>query len=57
MVGVVAHNGGAEYGHYYSYIKTDNGQWLDFNDSTVKIFDLKNSEQEWFGGTTEAVDE
>lgn len=28
LVGVVAHNGSAEYGHYYSYIRTDNGQWL-----------------------------
>jgi ubiquitin C-terminal hydrolase len=22
LVGVVAHNGGAEFGHYYSFIKT-----------------------------------
>lgn len=52
LVGVVAHNGGAQYGHYYSYIKNENDQWLDFNDSNVKMFDLKNLEQEWFGGTT-----
>lgn len=49
LVGVIAHYGTAEFGHYYSYIKTENGQWLEFNDSKVMSFDLKNLEAECFG--------
>ena len=50
-VGVVVHSGGAEGGHYYSYIKNrDNNKWLEFNDTRVKPFDLKNFAEETFGG-------
>ena len=38
LVGIVAHKGSAEVGHYYSFIKTEPGKWFEFNDSTVKSF-------------------
>lgn len=59
LAGVVVHVGTAEIGHYYSYINinrgensnnTKNDKWLEFNDSTIKEFDLKNLEKETFGG-------
>lgn len=28
LKGIVVHIGSAEYGHYFSYIRGDNGQWL-----------------------------
>jgi len=56
-VGVVAHNGGAEFGHYYSFIRTENGQWLEFNDSNIYSFDLKKLEGECYGGVTEVIED
>ena len=54
LVGVVVHIGAAEFGHYFSYInverKNDNEKWLEFNDSKVKEFNVKNLENESFGG-------
>jgi len=61
LVGTVCHLGTAEFGHYYSFINTNrrdpgkpdhNGKdrWLEFNDSTIRDFDLKNLEGECFGG-------
>lgn len=47
MKGVAIHNGGADYGHYYAIIKYD--KWYKFNDSEVKIFDMKNFSEECFG--------
>ena len=50
-VGVVVHSGGAEGGHYYSYIKDrEKGKWFEFNDTQVKPFDLKDLADETFGG-------
>ena len=50
-VGVVVHSGGAEGGHYYSYIKDrTKGKWFEFNDTQVKPFDLKDLAEETFGG-------
>ena len=50
-VGVIVHSGGAEGGHYYSYIKErDRNKWYEFNDTNVKPFDLKNLAEETFGG-------
>ena len=50
-VGVVVHSGGAEGGHYYSYIKDrQKGKWYEFNDTRVTPFDLKNLAEETFGG-------
>jgi len=59
LAGVVVHIGTAEIGHYYSYINinrgengnnTQNDKWLEFNDSLIKDFDIKNIEKECFGG-------
>lgn len=33
------HIGSAEYGHYFSYIKTSDTEWLEFNDEKVREFD------------------
>ena len=38
LIGVVVHKGTAELGHYYSFIKTEQNKWFEFNDSTVKSF-------------------
>lgn len=38
LIGVVAHSGTAEIGHYYSFIRLDGDQWAEFNDSVVKPF-------------------
>lgn len=58
--------GNADGGHYYSFINIQKDQqirskkinskdkiedkWLEFNDSLVKDFDIKNLEHECFGG-------
>lgn len=57
MSGVIAHNGGAEFGHYYSFIRTETGQWLEFNDSIVYSFDLKKLESECYGGAAEVIED
>jgi ubiquitin C-terminal hydrolase len=30
------HIGSAEFGHYFSYIKTPEGSWLEYNDERVR---------------------
>ena len=63
LVGVLVHDGTAEFGHYYSYINTNRGdlrghgpgssekdKWLEFNDSMIRSFNTKNIENECFGG-------
>lgn len=59
LVGVVCHYGSADVGHYYSYINVnrndpnkpniDKDKWLEFNDSRITDFDLKNFEECCFG--------
>jgi ubiquitin carboxyl-terminal hydrolase 34 len=62
LVGVVVHVGFAESGHYYSYINVkregnnnamnnNNEKWIEFNDSNIVTFNLKNLEEECFGGS------
>ena len=65
LAGVVVHVGTADFGHYYSYINTNRGnaraegsqqkgekadKWLEYNDSLIKDFDVKDIENECFGG-------
>lgn len=63
LVGVVVHVGTAEFGHYYSFINTNRSEghilrdegaenWLEFNDSRVKTFNIDHLENECFGGST-----
>lgn len=47
--GFIVHTGTADYGHYYSVIKTNN-KWYEFNDKEVKEFDINRLSQEAFGG-------
>lgn len=44
--------GTADSGHYYSLIKTNenNEKWMEFNDTIVRGFDMKNISNEAFGG-------
>lgn len=54
LVGVLVHSGSADAGHYYSFIKdrsrTSKNRWLEFNDTYVREFDVKNLGTECFGG-------
>lgn len=46
------HLGIADAGHYYSLIRDrQTGQWLEFNDTTVKPFDINTLHKEAFGST------
>jgi ubiquitin C-terminal hydrolase len=51
LSGILVHSGGANSGHYYSYIKERSGseRWLEFNDTTVKDFDISNLAAKCFG--------
>jgi len=52
LCGVVVHQGsGANFGHYYSFIKDrKTGSWFRFDDERVTPFDVRNLEEECFGG-------
>jgi hypothetical protein len=60
--GVVCHYGSSEVGHYYSYINVNRNdpyrnhltkeKWLEFNDSRITEFDLKNFDEACFGSGT-----
>eukprot|EP00727_Mastigamoeba_balamuthi_P010386 m51a1_g5970 putative ubiquitin domain-containing protein (1649) ;mRNA; f:219026-227559 len=51
LVGVLVHSGGADAGHYYSYIKNrQTGLWYEFNDQLVDVFDPEQLSKECFGG-------
>jgi len=50
LYAVLVHSGSAVGGHYYVYIRDlDNGQWRNFNDSTVSDIDVETV-KEAFGG-------
>ena len=69
LKGIIVHVGSADSGHYYSYINTNRDgkgnisdflketdeeeNWLEFNDSLISKFDIKNMENECFGGVEE----
>lgn len=55
LVGVLVHQGTAESGHYYSYIKerptsTGRSGWFEFNDEAVTPWNVNNLEHATFGG-------
>ena len=47
---IVVHYGNCENGHYYSFIKTNNEKWYEFNDTRVTPFDANFLGEEAFGG-------
>lgn len=50
LTGILVHTGGAESGHYYSYVKQGN-RWYEFNDKRVDFFNIDQSlVDECFGG-------
>lgn len=58
LAGVLVHNGTAESGHYYSYIKDRHDfteqncpSWFEFNDSEVSSFDPSVIPGQCYGGT------
>ncbi len=56
LVGIVIHDGMATVGHYYSYVREQYddgslGQWLEFNDDTVKKFDERTIPEKCYGGS------
>ena len=52
---MLVHSGSADGGHYYSFIKErDSRKWLEFNDTQVKPFDIKDLPAECFGGDSDA---
>ena len=40
LFGICNHEGSVMGGHYYAYIKNQNGKWYEFNDTNVK--EIKN---------------
>lgn len=53
LSGVIIHLGIADAGHYYSFVQDryydQYGKWIEFNDTTVKNFDLNHLANECFG--------
>lgn len=49
LSGVVVHEGSAEHGHYFSYIR-EGHKWYEFNDKLVREFDSNRLEEQTFGG-------
>lgn len=59
MVGVVIHRGNANFGHYTSLINVNRNdpsrpeknidEWMEFDDSKIYPFNMKNFEEECFG--------
>ena len=55
LTGILIHNGTAEAGHYYSYIRIPgsddgSGHWIEFNDAEVSEFDGSKIPDSSFGG-------
>ena len=53
LIGVMVHSGDVSGGHYYSFIKKDQGQWYKFNDSRVTKEGSKNAVNANFGSEGE----
>jgi len=62
LVGILVHQGEANRGHYYSFIKdrsnsVSRGKWFEFNDSKVSPFDPSQVPLVAFGGKEDYIDE
>ncbi|CAD8081645.1 unnamed protein product [Paramecium sonneborni] len=53
LVGVLIHTGSADSGHYYSFIKSQENKWFQFDDRLVSPFKFENLKQECFGGNNQ----
>ena len=42
LTGICNHDGGAGFGHYYSYCKYKNGNWYEFNDRNIRQISEQN---------------
>ncbi|EAR85485.2 ubiquitin carboxy-terminal hydrolase (macronuclear) [Tetrahymena thermophila SB210] len=49
LKGIVVHDGTANYGHYFSYIKIAENKWLEFNDSAISNYNPKDIANDCFG--------
>jgi ubiquitin C-terminal hydrolase len=47
---VVVHMGNCEGGHYYAFIKNEEEQWYEFNDTQVTPSNISSLKEEAFGG-------
>lgn len=47
---VVVHMGNCEGGHYYAFIKNEEEQWYEFNDTQVTPSNINSLKEEAFGG-------
>lgn len=50
LTGVIIHTGTADSGHYYSIVKDNKENWLEFNDTNVSYYDIADLPGEAFGG-------
>ena len=58
LVGMIIHTGGANSGHYFSYIQErgpegGTGRWMEFNDAYVSTWDPRRMKEDCFGGDEE----
>ena len=49
LTGITIHDGVADFGHYYDFIKGPDGKWFKFNDTTVKKFNKDDIPSESYG--------
>ncbi|EQC28718.1 hypothetical protein SDRG_13591 [Saprolegnia diclina VS20] len=53
LVGIVVHSGTAQSGHYYSYVQTNRGTWIECNDAITRPWHLESHLQvDCFGSAT-----
>ncbi|KDO26781.1 hypothetical protein SPRG_20584 [Saprolegnia parasitica CBS 223.65] len=53
LVGIVVHSGTAQSGHYYSYVQTGRGRWIECNDAIVRPWHIESHLQaDCFGAAT-----
>ena len=49
LTGITIHDGMADFGHYYDFIKAPDNKWYKFNDTRVKVFNEDDIPKEAFG--------